>query len=90
VKVGTNLTQDGVEGLEAAGFTIDDGEDVFDKFAEAFYARQGNVVQPSHPPKGSGDYHPTTRENKAFLIHLLSILPRWLSVWILTVLSSSS
>jgi hypothetical protein len=48
VKVGTNLTQDGVEGLEAAGFTIDDGEDVFDKFAEAFYARQGNVVQPSH------------------------------------------
>jgi hypothetical protein len=33
---------------------------------EAFLARQVDLVQPSRPPKGSGDYRPTTRENKAF------------------------
>ena len=39
MKVGTNLTQDEVEGLEAVGFMIDYGEDIFDKFAKAFHAR---------------------------------------------------
>ena len=41
---GTNFTQNEVEGLEAVGFTTDDGEDVFDKFAKAFHARQANVA----------------------------------------------
>jgi hypothetical protein len=63
---GTNLTQAEVEGLEVARFKINDGEEVFDNLHEAFLARQADLVQPSRPPKGSGDYRPTTRENKAF------------------------
>jgi hypothetical protein len=66
VMEGTNLTQAEVEGLEAVGFKIDDGEEVFDNLHEAFLARQADLVQPSHPPKGSGDHRPTTHENKAF------------------------
>ena len=40
----TNLTQAEVEGLEVARFKIDDGEDVFDKFDEAFLTRQADLV----------------------------------------------
>jgi hypothetical protein len=60
VMEGTNLTQAEVEGLEVAGFKIDDGEEVFDNLHEAFLARQADLVLPSRPPKGSGDYRPTT------------------------------
>jgi hypothetical protein len=60
VMEGTNLTQAEVEGLEAVGFKIDDEEEVFDNLHEAFLARQADLVLPSRPPKGSGDYRPTT------------------------------
>jgi hypothetical protein len=61
VMEGTNLTQAEVEGLEAAGFKIDDGEEIIDNLREAFLARPANVVHASRPRKGSGDYRPTTR-----------------------------
>jgi hypothetical protein len=46
---GTNLTQAEVEGLEAVGFGIDDGEEIFDNLREAFLARPTNVVHASLP-----------------------------------------
>jgi hypothetical protein len=66
VKVGTSLTQAEVEDLEAAGFQIDDGEEKLDKIYNRLLESQAKVVQHPRPPKGSGDYCPTMRENKAF------------------------
>jgi hypothetical protein len=65
VKVGTSLTQAEVEDLEAAGFQIDDGEEVLANTHDGFPASQGRVTAQPRPPKGLGDYHPTMRENKA-------------------------
>jgi hypothetical protein len=66
VKVGTSITQAEVEDLEAVGFHIDDGEEVLDKIHERLLASQVKVPSQPRPPKGSGDYHPTMRENKVF------------------------
>jgi hypothetical protein len=66
IKVETSLTQGEVEDLEAAGFQIDDGEEVLDKIHERLVASQTKVPPQPRSPKGSGDYRPTMRENKAF------------------------
>jgi hypothetical protein len=66
VKVGTSLTQAEVEDLEAAGFQIDDGKEVLANICNGFPTFQGRITTQPRPPKGSGDYRPTMRENKAF------------------------
>jgi hypothetical protein len=66
VKTGTSLTQAEVEDLEVAGFKIDDGFEFFDKLDDRLQAHQSSAAAQPRPPKGSGDYRPTVRENKAF------------------------
>jgi hypothetical protein len=65
VKVGTNLTQTEVEGLESAGFKIDDGEETLDSMHQRFLARDG-LCQEQRGPRTSGDIRPTVREGKSF------------------------
>jgi hypothetical protein len=79
VMEGTNLTQAKVEGLEATGFKIDDGEEVFDNLHEAFLHIKQSLCSHHALQRDQGTIVQQLvkiRLSNLFLIHLRSILPR--------------
>ena len=65
VKAGTNLTQAEVLGLEAAGFKLEDGEVGVGQSSDLTLLHEEVAIEP-RPPTTSGDYRPTSRDNKPF------------------------
>ena len=65
MKVGTNLTQIKVEGLESASFKIDDGEETLDNMHQCFLV-QGGLCQEQLGPWILRNIRPIVREEQSF------------------------
>jgi hypothetical protein len=65
IKVGTNLSQVEVEGLEAASFKFDYGKREEKRQDHVQATCESSLVHPL-PPKGSGDIRPKMRDNRPF------------------------